>query len=210
MEKIKAMWLIACVAVVLLGASMSVAKENSTHSAFAAATITESSKAREDSEEAFHLMMDVLTHQRCVNCHPSDNVPKQAEDRHPHRFGISRVNAEGATNCGTCHGDTNNNYSGVPGAPHWALAPESMAWEGLDRFEIARSMIDRAKNGNRSADDIMHHLTEHELVLWAWEPGLDAEGQSREVPPVSKEEFIRAVKEWVEAGAIIPVENTED
>lgn len=51
-------------------------------------------------DEAFHKMMDVLEHQRCVNCHPSDNVPKQADDRYPHHLGITRTNGEGsATNC---------------------------------------------------------------------------------------------------------------
>ncbi|MEM9324145.1 MAG: hypothetical protein AAGA85_00750 [Bacteroidota bacterium] len=155
---------------------------------------------------AFDKMMDVLTHQRCVNCHPSDNVPKQSEASHAHRFDISRVNGQGATNCNTCHQASNNLYSGVPGAPDWALAPHTMRWEGLSRIEIARSMMDPATNGNRSPEDIMHHLTEHELVLWAWEPGVDAEGKPREQPPVPKDEYIKAVKEWIEAGAIIPEE----
>ena len=163
-----------------------------------------------ESEVAFHKMMDVLVHQRCVNCHPSDNVPKQSEDRHPHHFGISRVNEEGATNCTSCHGESNNALSGVPGAPHWALAPASMAWEGLTRYEIARSMMDRSRNGNRSAEEVLHHLTEHELVLWAWEPGVDVEGNMRELPPVPKDEFIEAVKDWIAAGAVIPNEKTED
>lgn len=160
-----------------------------------------------ESDEAFHKMMDVLTHQRCVNCHPSDHVPKQGEDSHAHRFEIDRVNGMNATNCNTCHQSSNNDYSGVPGAPQWALAPHEMRWEGLDRYEIAASMMDRETNGNRSAEDIMHHLTEHELVLWAWEPGVDASGNPREVPPVPKEEYIAAVKEWIEAGAVIPTKN---
>lgn len=156
------------------------------------------------SESAFHTMMDVLTHQRCVNCHPNDDVPKQSEDSHPHRFEITRANSVGATNCNTCHQDTNNDYSGVPGAPDWALAPASMAWEGLDRYEIATMMLDKSRNGNRSLDDLMHHLTEHELVLWAWTPGIDAAGNARELPPVSKEGYIEAVKKWIDEGASIP------
>lgn len=167
-------------------------------------------KLDENPDAAFHKMMDVLTHQRCVNCHPSDDVPKQGEDRHPHRFGITRANSASgmaATNCNTCHQDSNNNNSGVPGAPEWSLAPPQMQWEGLDRYEIAASMTDRSKNGNRSLEELMHHLTEHELVLWAWEPGVDAEGNPRELPPVSKEEYIAAVKEWIEAGANIPERN---
>ena len=165
---------------------------------------------KQESLLAFNKMMDVLTHQRCVNCHPSDNVPKQGEDRHPHRFGITRANSVGAaTNCNTCHQDENNASSGVPGAPEWSLAPHEMRWEGLSRIEIAKSMMNKTINGNRSADDIMHHLTEHELVLWAWEPGVDASGKERELPPVPMDEYIAAVKKWIDLGAIIPEETTE-
>lgn len=156
------------------------------------------------SETAFHQMMDVLTHQRCVNCHPNDNVPKQSDDSHPHLFGVQRAVDIESVKCNTCHQKENNSYSGVPGAPDWALAPPSMAWEGLDRFQIAESMMDPERNGNRTAEDIMHHLTEHELVLWAWEPGVNSEGVERELPPVSKEDYIKAVKIWIDKGAVIP------
>ena len=81
-----------------------------------------------------------------------------------------------------------------------------MRWEGLSRTEIAESMMDPARNGNRTPDDIMHHLTEHELVLWAWEPGIGVDGNPRELPPVSKEDYIKAVKTWIELGAVIPAE----
>ena len=159
------------------------------------------------SETAFHKMMDVLTHKRCVNCHPSDNVPKQGEDSHPHYFGVSRGednHGYAATNCNTCHQQENNKYSGVPGAPEWSLAPDSMRWEGLDRYEIARSMMDPERNGGRTPEETLHHLTEHELVLWAWNPGVNAAGEPRELPPVGKEEYIEAVKYWFETGHKIP------
>ena len=165
--------------------------------------------ANTSSSEAFDKMMQVLTHKRCVNCHPSDNIPKQGEDSHPHYFGISRGEYNvgyQATNCATCHQSENNNYSGVPGAPEWSLAPDSMKWEGLSRVEIAESMMDPERNGGRTPEETLHHLTEHELVLWAWEPGVDAGGNPREAPPVPKDEYIAAVKEWFENGAIIPSE----
>lgn len=160
----------------------------------------------DESDVAFNTMMDALTHQRCINCHPSDNVPKQGEDSHPHTFGIVRASATGVTECGACHQSSNNLQSGVPGEKEWALAPHTMRWEGLSRVEIAKSMMNPETNGNRTTDDIMHHLTEHELVLWAWEPGIDINGNPRELPPVSKEEYIAAVKKWVELGAVIPEE----
>ncbi|MEM7455773.1 MAG: hypothetical protein AAF456_15575 [Planctomycetota bacterium] len=167
----------------------------------------ENGEAASYGDENFDKMMAVLTHQRCVNCHPSDGIPKQGDDRHPHYFGIERGEDNhgfDATRCNTCHQDENNEYSGVPGAPEWSLAPESMRWEGLSRAEIARSMLDPERNGDRTHDEVMHHLTEHALVLWAWEPGVDAEGNPREPPPVPVDEYIDAVKQWFEDGAIIP------
>jgi len=160
-----------------------------------------------ESDLAFDKMMDVLTHQRCMNCHPTDNIPKQGDDRHPHYFGIARGdNDKGfeATNCNTCHQSENNLYSGVPGAPHWALAPASTGWEGLTRVEIAERLLDKDTNGNRSHEELVEHMTMDDLVLWAWNPGVDANGVEREIPPVSKEEFKKAVELWFENGAIIP------
>lgn len=159
------------------------------------------------SEEAFDKMMQVVTHKRCMNCHPSGDQPRQSEDSHLHRFGVQR-GPEGfgvaALNCGTCHQEENNNFAGVPGAPHWHLAPRSMGWEGLNRVEIARAMLDRSKNGNRSVSEIEQHLTVDPLVLWVFEPGVNHAGTPREKPPVSKEEYIAAVKTWVQSGAAIP------
>lgn len=162
---------------------------------------------RNATDEAFHKMMDVLTHQRCMNCHPTDNVPKQGDNRHPHYFGISRgANDKGfeATNCNTCHQSENNRYSGVPGAPHWSLAPASMGWQGLSRMEIAERLLDTKTNGNKSHAELVKHMTQDELVLWAWNPGIDANGKQREVPPVSKEDFKKAVAYWFDNGAILP------
>jgi mono/diheme cytochrome c family protein len=169
--------------------------------------ITTAEKTKDEANTSFDTMMRVLTHQRCVNCHPNDNIPKQGDDSHPHYFGIRRgmdKESSAATQCITCHQSENNSYSGVPGAPEWALAPASMYWEGLSKIEIAESMMDPERNGGRTPEETMHHLTEHELVLWAWEPGVNANGVPREVPPVPKEEYIAAVKKWFKEGHSIP------
>jgi len=160
-------------------------------------------------EEAFDKVMAVLTHKRCVNCHPSGDRPRQGEDMHLHNFNVQRGpdnHGVAALKCGTCHQNENNNISGVPGAPEWSLAPIEMKWEGLSRVEIARSILNPEINGNRTLEETVKHLTEHELVLWAWEPGVDANGVPREKPPVPLEEYIAAVKEWAAAGAPIPAE----
>jgi len=176
-------------------------------------TEAETSTPKAEKSEAegtpFDKMMAVLTHKRCVNCHPSSDYPRQGEDSHLHNFGVQRGednHGMPALRCESCHQEENNNFSGVPGAPAWSLAPRSMAWQGLSRVEIAKSMLDPEKNGGRTLEETVHHLTEHELVLWAWEPGVDASGNPREKPPVPKDEYIEAVKAWAEAGAKIPNE----
>ena len=159
------------------------------------------------SVEAFDQMMQVVAHKRCVNCHPSGDHPRQGEDSHLHRFEVQRGpdgHGVAALTCNTCHQDENNNASGVPGAPHWHLAPRSMGWEGMNRIEIAQAMLDPVRNGGRSVQEIEKHLTEDALVLWVFDPGVDHEGVPREKPPVSKEEYIAAVKTWVANGAVIP------
>lgn len=158
---------------------------------------------------AFDVMMKALTHPRCLNCHPSGDRPRQGEDSHLHNFGVQRGpddHGVAALQCSTCHQKENNDYSGVPGAPHWGLAPRSMAWEGLTRVEIAKVFMNKEKNGGKTLEEIVTHMTEDELVLWAWEPGVDHEGVPREKPPVTKEEFIVAVKQWADNGAVIPGE----
>ncbi|WP_020569980.1 hypothetical protein [Neolewinella persica] len=165
-----------------------------------------SSEANLD-EAPFDIMMKVLTHKRCVNCHPSGNRPRQGEDSHIHNFNVQRGADDhglAGLQCSTCHQSENNDFSGVPGAPHWGLAPVEMAWAGKTRVEIATQMMDPARNGGKNLDEIVKHLTEDELVGWAWNPGIDHEGKPREPVPVAKDEFTAAVKAWAAAGAVIP------
>jgi hypothetical protein len=49
--------------------------------------------------------------------------------------------------CATCHGGANFDASRVPGNPHWALAPVSMAWEGKTLGEICVQLKDPRRNG---------------------------------------------------------------
>lgn len=163
--------------------------------------------APDPSAVVFDKVMSVVTHQRCMNCHPTNDLPKQGDDSHVHRFGVQRgINNHGvaALQCNTCHQTENNKSSGVPGAPHWGLAPISMGWQGLTKYQIAAVMLDRSKNGNRSLKDIEKHMTEDQLVLWAFEPGVDQDGVERQKPLLSKAEWIASVKIWIAAGAKIP------
>ena len=157
-----------------------------------------------DVSEQFATVMSVLTSPRCMNCHPTDDRPRQRDAQIIHLFNVTRGehNHGGPVQtCETCHHEENNPYSNVPGAPHWGLAPKTMGWLGMTHAEIAETLLDPAMNGDRTFDDLLHHMSEDALVLWAWDPG-----EGRTPPPVSHEEFVKALAEWLDAGAPIPSE----
>ena len=54
--------------------------------------------------------------------------------------------------CGTCHQGGNYDPAGMPGHPHWHLAPREMAWQGKTLGEICTQIKDPARNGGRSLD----------------------------------------------------------
>src|SRR5260221_7500798 len=93
----------------------------------------------------------VLTHPRCMNCHPAGANPQQGSDRHEHLPPVWREDvASGAigTNCSACHHDENfavseaTTYKSIPGHPRWGFAPLSMAWQGKSISDICRQIKD--------------------------------------------------------------------
>lgn len=151
-------------------------------------------------EAAFAKVASVLRHPRCLNCHPAGDFPRQGDSRRPHAMKVTRGADNGGElgmRCSTCHAA--DNVGLIPGAPHWALAPRSMAWEGLSDAELAAALKDPLKNGNRSLADLDKHLAEDALVGWAWSPG-----ENRQPPPLSRDEFLAAFRQWVAAGAPVP------
>jgi hypothetical protein len=144
----------------------------------------------------------VLQHPRCVNCHPAGDRPMQGNDGHPHQPLVMR-GADGfgaiGMRCPTCHGKANFEPGGVPGNPVWHLAPIEMAWQGKSLGEICAQVKDRERNGDKSMEDLIHHMGEDPLVGWAWKPGAD-----REPAPGTQEEFGELIKAWVETGGACP------
>lgn len=160
-----------------------------------------------DAEEAASLaawdkIAAVLQHPRCLNCHQLER-PLQGDTRRVHIPPVARGNdnmGAGAMRCHNCHNDTGNNeMSGVPGAPHWQLAPTSMLWEGLSTADLCRTLKNPALNGNRSPEAIIEHMNTEKLVLWGWNPG-----GRREPIPISHRDFVGLLKVWVSGGAVCP------
>jgi hypothetical protein len=144
----------------------------------------------------------VILHPRCVNCHPAGDRPLQGEDGHPHlplvvrgRDGHGAV----AMQCTNCHGRANFDPGGVPGHPMWHLAPIEMAWAGKSLGEICAQIKDPNRNGGKSLDEIVHHMTEDSLVGWGWNPGA-----GRAPAPGTQQEFGALIRAWAEGGATCP------
>ncbi len=144
----------------------------------------------------------VITHARCMNCHPAGDRPAQGDDRHPHMplvvRGVDNFGAAGMR-CTTCHGPANFDPGRVPGNPAWHLAPIEMAWVGKSLGEICQQIKDPERNGGKSMEELIHHMAEDSLVGWGWNPGV-----GREPAPGTQKEFGNLFRAWAEAGAVCP------
>lgn len=155
--------------------------------------------------EAWDTIYSVLQHPRCVNCHPSDGIPTQGDDRRPHPQNVQGGDdgkGRYALRCDACHLDRNLDGAHLPpGAPNWHLPPPEMplVFAGRSSGELCRQLKDRAHNGGRSPEAILDHLAKDPLVLWGWSPGV---GRT----PVSTphDELLAAVRAWIEADCGCP------
>jgi hypothetical protein len=144
----------------------------------------------------------VLTHPRCVNCHPAGDRPHQGEANRLHQPPVER-GADGfglaAMRCPICHQQANFEPGRVPGNPIWHLAPREMAWEGKTLGQICAQIKDPALNGGRSLDALVEHIGSDHLVGWAWAPGF-----GRQPAPGTQKEAGALVEAWVKTGAVCP------
>jgi len=144
----------------------------------------------------------VLTHPRCMNCHPAGDRPRQGDLRRLHQPPVDRGEdgfGPPALRCPICHQQANFDPGRVPGDPAWHLAPRDMGWEGKTVGQICAQIKDPARNGGRSLDDIVHHIGTDHLVGWAWAPGA-----GRQSAPGTQAQEGALLDEWVKTGAVCP------
>jgi hypothetical protein len=165
---------------------------------------TEANQDSIESVRAFMNVYKVLMSPRCVNCHPSGDVPLQGDDSRLHAMLPQRgPNGKGlyAMKCTNCHQQTNiPGEHTPPGAPNWHLPPANMkmVFQGKTAHQLARQLVDRKQNGNKNRQQLIEHGTDS-LVLAAWNPG-----EGRTVPPMSHQEFKEAWETWLKKGAYAP------
>jgi len=154
----------------------------------------------------FEEMGEVLTHPRCVNCHPAGDQPLAGDQSRPHQPLVERGPGgmgHPGMRCTSCHG--NENFRNVPGRPGWRLAPAEMAWVGKSLPEICEQIKDPERNGGMSLEELVEHLAEDPLVAYGWGPP-----DQYETAPGTHDRFGALAEAWVEAGAACPERESSD
>lgn len=162
--------------------------------------------SKPDATAAFETVRAVLQSPRCVNCHPAGDAPLQGDDSHVHLQFVRRgPEGRGETGlaCATCHGKQNppDSYGAhePPGvSTEWRLpdARHKMVFAGLGSPALCEQLKDPKRNGGKDLAALLHHVSSDPLVLWGWAPGF-----GRRAVPVSHDDFVRAFRTWVDAGA---------
>ena len=109
--------------------------------------------------QAFDTVYAVLTHPRCMNCHPAGDRPLQFDDSRSHALNVQRGpddRGRVGMRCTTCHQQANHDSPHLPpGSPVWRLAPKAQAFEGRSPRELALQLSDPEQT----------HMTFEELVV---------------------------------------------
>ena len=189
-------------AIIAVGVAVSAAQPDPANSLKSVQSFASIADDKQRSLALFQEVGKVITHARCMNCHPAGDRPSQGDDRHPHMplvvRGVDNFGAIGMR-CTTCHGPANFDPGGVPGNPVWHLAPIEMAWVGKSLGQICEQIKDPNRNGGKSMDELIHHMAEDSLVGWGWNPGV-----GREPAPGTQKEFGALFKAWIDTGAVCP------
>jgi hypothetical protein len=145
---------------------------------------------------------DVLLSPRCRNCHPIGDRPLWYDDPRPHGMNISRRSPEAGLPCTTCHRHQNARDRGAPpGVAGWRMpeADTPLVFETRTSAQLCAQLVDPKQNGDRTLDDLVHHIHGDAFVLWSWNPG-----PGRTTPPVPHAEFEAAFRRWAAAGGPCP------
>ena len=164
---------------------------------------SDSLTSSEESKAAFMDAYRVFIHPRCMNCHPSGDIPLQGDDSHLHLQGVKRgPDGKGlyALKCSNCHQEQHIAGTNMPpGGKGWQLPPANrkMVFEGKTPRQLATHFKDNKYTGFKDfKKDMLHHIEHEPLVINSWTYGTP--------PPLSFEEFVAKVKEWIAKGAAIP------
>jgi len=157
-----------------------------------------------ESVKAFMQVYKVLMSPRCMNCHPSGDIPLQGDDSHIHTM-LPKRGKDGkglyAMKCTNCHQPENTvGIHMPPGSPAWHLPPSNMkmVFQGRTPNQLAKQLVDPKRNGNKSMAQLLAHADDA-LVMVGWDPG-----EGRSLPPMTHAEFKKEWTTWINNGAYAP------
>jgi mono/diheme cytochrome c family protein len=156
------------------------------------------------SVKAFMNVYKVLMSPRCMNCHPSGDVPLQGDSSNLHTMSPRRgTDGKGvyAMKCANCHQPTNTpGLHTPPGNPKWHLPPADMkmVFEGKTPRQLALQIMDYKKNGNKNKEQLLEHARDT-LVKAGWNMG-----EGRKTPPLSYDAFVKEWDTWINKGGYAP------
>jgi len=156
------------------------------------------------SVKAFTAVYKVLMSPRCMNCHPSGDIPLQGDDSHLHTMFPKRgIEGKGvlAMKCANCHQTENTpGLHTPPGNPNWHLPPANMkmVFEGKTPRQLAKQLMNPKQNGHKDLKKLIEHADDG-LVLAGWNMG-----EGRTLPPMSHAAFKKAWITWLTTGAYAP------
>jgi len=156
----------------------------------------------EEGLRAFADIYDVVTHPRCMNCHPAGDAPLHGEEGEQHMFGVTRFSPLKGVHCSTCHAPmpVGDGQAPLPPADSiWSMAPAQMVFEDRSPAEICAQLKDPALNGGRGHVASTEHIAHDHLLITSWHKG-------RPVPPISHEELVERFETWGRAGGPCPVD----
>src|SRR5471032_297121 len=155
---------------------------------------------------AFETVKTVLQSPRCVNCHPTGDSPLQGDDSHVHPQFVTRgPEGKGAPGlaCATCHALANTPASYGAHMPPgvstgWRMPPpeHKMVFAGMASGPLCEQLKDAKRNGGKDMAALFKHVSSDPLVLWGWSPGY-----GRPPVPIAHDDFVKAFKTWMDAGA---------
>jgi hypothetical protein len=76
-----------------------------------------------------------------------------------------------------------------------------LVFQGKSSKDLCEQLRDPKRNGGKTPEQLLEHVAKDPLVLWGWAPGT-----GRAPVPVPHEEFVRAMKAWIEGGCKYPGE----
>lgn len=156
------------------------------------------------SVKAFMNVYKVLMSPRCMNCHPTGDIPLQGDDSHIHTMNPKRgVDGKGlyAMKCSNCHQPENTpGLHTPPGNPKWHLPPADMkmVFQGKTPRQLALQIMDQTQNGNKNKQQLIEHARDT-LVKAGWNMG-----GGRKPPPLAYNAFVKEWDTWINKGGYAP------